>query len=71
MPYLQSPYSTAQCYQGNVHFHRDVNTGFFVNWFSVVENWLQTAFQFHWPSQKFIIQARLNLVIFDFFGGHI
>jgi len=49
----------------------DVNTGFFANRISVVLIRFKTGFRFQWPSYKFKFQAQLNLVIFDFFGGHI
>jgi len=45
---------------------RDVNTGF-VNWISVVENWFSVLLSFI----EFRFQALLNLVIYDFFAGHI
>ena len=54
-----------------VFVNRDANTGFLANRFSVVENRFQSDFWFYWPSQKFIFQAQLNLVIYGFFAGHI
>jgi len=43
---------------------RDVNTEFLANRILVVENQLETGFQFYWPSQKFKFQTQLNLVIY-------
>jgi len=50
---------------------RDVNTGFFANPILVAENRFETGFRFYWPSYKFKFQTQLNLVIYDFFVGHI
>ena len=48
---------------------RDVYTSFIANRISVVENRFKT--RDYWPSYKFKFQAQLNLVIHDFFAGHI